>query len=538
MKQAIINLLAKEVKLKKPEIESLIEVPPNSEFGDYAFPCFILAKKQKKNPIEIAANLKSKLKLTKDIQKIEVKGPYLNFFINKKTLAVNILKNINKKPKKQNRKILIEHTSINPNASPHVGRIRNSLIGDSIKRILQYQGNKIKTHYYVNDVSKQVAILTLSKKIKKFSDLLSEYIRLSKKPDKDKQLFEILKKLEQGDKKTKAKFKKIVNIAVKGQKKILEDIDINFDYFDYESSYLKEQKKILQQLKKTKKLFKDKQGRQVLNQSNQGLEKKMKAPYLVLTRADNTGLYPLRDIAYTIYKMKKTKDNIIILGEDQKLYFEQLKIALKFLKQKAPKPVHYSFVLIQTKKGKGKMSTRKGNLVLFEDFINEAIKKAKKEIKKRKTKGDAKKVAIAAVKYAILKNSPDKNIIFNLEQALSFEGDTGPYLLYSYARASSILRKAKFKAGKKILDLKEQEINLIKKLSQFSEIAEKASLTLNPALIANYSFQLAQIFNEFYHFCPVIKSRQKSFRLSLVQAFRIVMKNSLSLLGVEVLEEM
>jgi len=559
MKQIIANLLLKELKtlklklkLTKKQIENLIEVPPNEEFGDYSFPCFQLAKTLKKNPVDIATNLQTsldKIKKPKQISAIQAVGPYINFFIDKKILAETIIKqilskkqNYSKPPKTTNKKVLIEHTSINPNASPHIGRIRNSLIGDSIKRILEFQGYKTEVHYYVNDVSKQIALLTLSNKIKKFPDLLSEYIRLSKKIKNKKvenKVFQILNKLESGDKKTKASFKKIVDIAVKGQKKILENLDIKFDYFDYESDFVKQGAEIIADLKKTGKLFKDKQNRFVLNQEGYGLESKMKFPYLVLTRNDGTGLYPLRDIAYTLYKIKRIKDNIIILGEDQKLYFQQIKVALALLKKPAPKPVHYSFVLIQLKSGKNKISTREGKFVLFEDFLKQAETKAQHEMKKRKTAGDPKKIAIAAVKYAILRNEPNKNILFNLNDALSFTGDTGPYLLYSYARAKSILRKAKQKkprAKSKIPTY--EETNLIKKLANFPEIINQAFKKLAPNIIANYCFQLAQTFNEFYQKNQVLGSEEENFRLSLVKAFTIIIKQALSLLGIYVLERM
>ena len=265
----------------------------------------------------------------------------------------------------------------------------------------------------------------------------------------------------------------------------------------------------------------------------------MKAPVFVLTRSDGTGLYPLRDFAYTIDKLKKAKKNIIVLGEDQKLYFEQLKEVLKLMKTNAPKVVHYSFILLKEKNKSKKMSTRKGDVVLLEDFFKDAVNKAKKGISKRKTKGDAKKIAISAVKYSILKNSPNKLILFDLDEALNFEGDTGPYLLYSYARASSILKKAKPKNKKlKIKTLSLEETKLTKKLSEFPEIILNSYNHLNPSLIANYSYQLAQIFNEFYHACPVIGNEKEFFRLKLVKAFRKVLKNSLELLGIESIEEM
>lgn len=543
-KKEIVNLLFKHINLNKKEIESLLEIPLNEKFGDYAFPCFVLAKKLKKAPQEIAKEVANKLKSSKEIEKIEVKGAYINFFVNKKKLAEQIIKiNENYGKKKGKEKILLEHTSVNPNASPHVGRTRNSIIGDSIKRILLFSGHKVETHYYVNDVSKQVAMLVLVFKSGSFDNLLKKYIEITRKLEKNPKLeqaiFALLHKFEHKDRETVARFKKITDTAVKGQKKIFSELGIEFDYFDYESAYIEAGKKILKELEKTGKLFKDKQNRLILNQAGTGLEQSMKFPYLVLTRSDGTGLYPLRDLAYTIDKGKKGK-NIIVLGEDQKLYFEQLKQALILLKKPYPQAVHYSFVLLQGEKGKEKMSTRRGELVLLEEFLKEALKKAKQEINKRKTKGDAKKIAVASIKYTMLRNENNKNITFDWKQALNFEGDSGPYLQYSYARAASILRKAKKSKINKIniKDLTANEIKLIKKISQFPEILERASQQLNPSLIANYSFSLAQIFNEFYHTCPVIGSENEAFRLKLVDAFRKTIKNALFLLGIEVMEEM
>ena len=541
MKEIIANLLSKQLKLPKEQILSLIEIP-KEEYGDYAFPCFILTSKLRLPPQEIAIELARKLKSTNEIKKIQATGPYINFFINKKILAEQVLK-INLIKAKNKEKIILEHTSVNPNAAPHVGRTRNSFIGDSIKRILQFQGHKVETHYYINDVSKQVAILALNFKPKdNFDDLLRKYVEISKKikqnPELEKKVFILLHKFEHKDKETTALFNKIVDIAIKGQKEIFKNIGINFDYFDYESKYLSESKNILASLDKTGKLFKDKENRIVLNQKGTGLEIKMKAAFLVLTRNDGTGLYPLRDLAYTIEKCKKGR-NIIILGEDQKLYFEQIKQALILLKKPYPQVVHYSFVLIQTDSGTQKMSTRAGELVLLEEFISEAVKKARIEIVKRKTSGNPKTIAIAAVKYAMLRNENNKNIIFDWNQALNFEGDSGPYLLYSYARASSILRKAKKKKSKIIIpEPTENEVKLIKKILSFQETLEQAYKNLAPSLIANYSFELAQIFNEFYHANKVLGSEEESFRLALVEKFRETLKTSLSLLGIDVLERM
>ena len=547
MKQLIVNEIHKLTKIDKKEIENLIEIPPSQEMGDYAFPCFILSKTLKKNPVQIAENLKKKIK-SKEFEKIETKGPYLNFFIDKKNLILQVIKNSQKKDfGKLNlgkaQKALIEHTSINPNASPHVGRARNAIIGDSLVRILRFMNFKPEVHYYVNDVSKQIAMLVLAGADKlKFEEMLKKYIEISAKVKKSKKLekevFDLLNKLEKGDKQVTKKFRKVTETCVKGQEKILSELGIKYDYFDYESEYLKDANKIISKLKKVKKVFEDEEGRMILDLKNTPIENQMKSPVMVLTRNDKTGLYPLRDISYTLFKMKKAKKNLIVLGEDQKLYFQQLKQALKFLDSDSPEIVHYSFILLNEKGNSKKMSTRKGDVILLEDFLKNSIEKAQKEINKRKSSGDAKKVGIGAVKYAIIKNNNNRLIQFNLNDALNFEGDTGPYLLYSYARANSILKKVKSTNKIKIKNLHPNEIKLTKKLSLFPEIILKSYKDLNPSHIANYSYQLAQTFNEFYHSCPVINSENESLRIELVKSFKKILHSSLNLLGIETLEKM
>jgi len=341
-KEEIIKAIKKEVNA---DIE--LEIPPKSELGDYAFPCFSLSKIYKKNPNEIASDLSKKIKKSKNIKEIKVIGPYLNFFINKNALTDETLNKILKEKDDygssnigKNKKIILEHTSINPNASPHVGRARNALIGDALARILRFQNYKVEVHYYVNDIGKQISMLVLAAKNKnkiKFEDLLKIYMDIAKKVKNseklEKEVLLQLNKLENGDKKIINEFKRIVDISVKGQTKIFSELGIKYDVFDYESSYLWSRKthETLKLLEKSGRFFFDKDNRFVLDEK--GFELGMKVPVLVLTRGDGTSLYPLRDIAYAIEIGKKDK-NIVVLGEDQKLYNEQVNAALKILEKK------------------------------------------------------------------------------------------------------------------------------------------------------------------------------------------------------------
>ncbi len=535
-KEILLKELSKQIK---EQIN--LEVPPNQSLGNFALPCFKLSKK----PIE----LQKSLKLPKFIEKTEVKGPYLNFFINKSYLTELTIKEILTKKDKygssstgKGKKALIEHTSINPNASPHIGRARNAIIGDSIVKILKFEGYKVETHYYVNDMGKQIAMLVLACKGKKptFNQLLQLYIDFNKKlennKDLEKQVFELLNKLENNNKKTLKEFKKVVDICIKGQVGILKEIGITYDYFDYESNFLKDTNKILNQLEKTGKLSVDDESRKVINLD--GFNLPMESNYLPLTRNDKTSLYLLRDLVYTIYKEKRGKDrNIVILGEDQKLYFQQLKAILSLLDHKAPESIHYSFILLPS----GKMSTRRGEVVLLEDFMKEIKEKSLNELIKRHGKLKeldkiSRIIAYGALKFTILRVSADKNITFDIEKALSFEGESAPYIQYAYTRANSIIKKSKNAKKPDYSLLKtNQEVNLLNKLAAFPGIVKTASVNLHPSLIANYSLDLAKAFNEFYHSCPVLTEKEplKSARLNLVLAAKQVLDNSLSLIGID-----
>ena len=267
----------------------------------------------------------------------------------------------------------------------------------------------------------------------------------------------------------------------------------------------------------------------------------------MIKKSDEATTYMLRDLATVIerYKKYKFKEMIYEVGQEQNLYFKQLFKILELMGYEwAKNCIHVEHGLYLDKNGK-KFSTRKGKTVFFEDVLNKTALFAEKEIKKRNKKilkEDLKekisKIAIAAIFYGDLKNNRRNNIVFDIKKFVSFEGDTGPYLQYSYARATSILKKTKNNEKFEIYDLEPQEIGLAKKLLEFREVVFNSYQNLSPSLIANYSYQLAKIFNEFYHSCKVIGSKQESFRLALVEAFRQILKNSLKLLGIKTLEEM
>ena len=540
----IKKVLSEELGIEKDKIK--LEVPPEGH-GDYAFPCFLLSKELKKDPSSIAKDLEARLKdkLPRKIEKVVAEGPYLNFFMNKDYM-IEVIAKSSLKPFEKKGTALVEHTSVNPNAPQHVGRARNSIIGDSIVRILKEYGYDVETHYFVNDVGKQIAMLVYGLGDRdpnsiSFEDYLKLYIdvnkRLEANPELEKEIFKLIKKYEEGDEETVKKFKGVVDVCLKGQLELLDKLGIKFDKFDYESDFISKVEDVLKRL--PTKI--DNEGRVVVDLSKYKLP--MKDPHLVLKRSDGTYLYIVKDLVYTMYKMDLGKDlNIVVLGEDHKLYFMQLKALLDMLGYKAPDVIHYSFVLLPH----GKMSTRKGNVVLLKDFMEEAYKRAKEELEKRYGSVPEKlveEIAYGAIKYTILKVAPEKNVIFKWEEALDFTGNSSPYLQYAGVRARRILEQKGLKGNEDInlsllKNLNDEEYSLLKKALCYKDVIKEAAQKYKPNIIANYCVDLAKHFNEFYEKCKVIGSEVEEKRVQIVLIFYKALSKCLHLLGITIPEKM
>ncbi len=564
MKQLIAELLKKAmsekgIELPKKEIENLIEIPPSSEFGDYSFPCFFLKKKLKEDPAEIAKEIKKKVSSSEFINSVKTLGPYINFFMDKKRLAEDVISKILKQKDnygKNNsgkaKKILVEFSSPNIAKPFGIGHLRSTIIGNSLARISEFNNYNMIRMNYLGDWGTQFGKIIFGyKKFGKPSELksgdamkhlLEIYVKANKKIY-EKQAQKEFRKLEQGDKKNLELWKKFKEISLKDFKRIYKLLGIKFDIYSGESSYNNSLGSVLRVLKH-QNLIEESKGALIVN-----LEK-FNLGVALIQKTDGTTIYLTRDIAAAIDRYKKYKFDRMIyeVGQEQNLHFRQLFKILELIGCGwAENCVHVSHGLYLDKNGK-KFATRKGKTIFMEDILNETISLAKKEIKKRFPKISqselnrrALKIAIAAIFYGDLKNNRLNNIVFDIKRFVSFEGDTGPYLLYSYARASSIIKKAKKKLKKQSqikTELEKTEFELVKKLSQFPQIVLDAYKNLNPSVIANYSYQISQMFNEFYHSCPVINSDNENFRLLLVDSFRHVLKNSLYLLGIEVIEEM
>ena len=561
-KEAIAKLLVKETKLEEDEILASLEVPANPELGDIAFPCFKLSPILKKNPVQIAKELESKIKLPKGIEKIKATGPYLNFFLEKSELAVDVVKKILREKAsfgkgKNKQKVMIEFSQPNTHKAFHVGHIRGTSLGESLSRIFEFEGNKVIRANYSGDtgmhIAKWIWCYTNFHSKEKLTDdeswIAGIYVdavkRLAKNEKLQEQVDIINKKIEdKSDKKINDLWKKTRELSIKSWKKIYDELSTRFDVHYFESQVEKRGKEIAQELVK-KGIAEISEGATIINLEKYGLS------VWVLLRKDGTVLYSSKDLALVEKKLKENKLDkcIYIVADEQNLHLQQLFKTLELIRfPGAEKCSHIPFGLVRLPEGK--MSSRTGQNIIYSDFKNEVVDYAKKEIKKRfpKLSDDALEkralaISIAAIKFSMLKQGTNKVIIFSKEDALNFEGDTGPYIQYSYARASSILKKSEKKpdvtlAAAKTLKIEEKESLLIKKLAEFPEIASNAYKNLSPSVIANYALELAHIFNEFYHETKVIGSDNEEFLLALVDSFRIVCKQSLYLLGIEAIEEM
>jgi len=558
MRNEILKELKKLTGLAEKVLEQKLETPPNPELGDYAFPCFILASKFKKSPEDIARDLSKEFKLENDIS-IHVNGPYLNFFINKRKFSEDIIKQILKEKDKFGKNkvgsksvVMIEFPSPNTNKPLHLGHLRNMSIGESISRIHEFVSQKVIRGNLNNDrgvhiCKSMVAYENWGKNKnpnKKSDHFVGDFYvlynqKLKTNPKLEKQTQECLQKWEAGDKQTITIWKKMNKWALDGFKETYKKFKIKHDKEYFESKIYKGGKEVIEEGLKKGIFEKGKDGEIKINLEKENLGEK------VVLRSDGTSVYITQDLylAKLKYQEFKLTNSIYVVGNEQDYHFKVLSKILEKLDLPF-KVQHLSYGMVNLPSGK--MKSREGKVVDADDIIEETNKLAKKEILDREPKLNksevgkrAEAISLGAIKYQLLKIDSAKNILFNPEESIAFEGNTGPYIQYTYARSSSILRKIK----KKIKDQKpksihESEIELIKEMNNFQETVESAYKHLNPALLANYSFQLAQKFNDFYQNCPVIGDENEAFRLKIVEAYKIVIKSALNLLGIDVLEEM
>ncbi len=552
--------IAKETKTKEDKV--ILEKPPQPEFGDLAFPCFILSKKLKKNPNEIAKDLSKKIKPSGLMGRIEPKGAYLNFFANWDRIGQGIVERALKEKEKfgsgekKNENVMVEYCHFNTHKAVHIGHIRTACLGESLSRIIEFSGyNAIRTNYQ-GDIGPHVArciwgFLKLHKGKEPMEDkgkwLGKVYAEASKKMKENeeysKEVDEVNKKIYAGDPKLAKTWKETRKWSLDYFDKIYKSFGIKFDRLYFESEVEKPGTKISKELLK-KGIAKKSEGAIMIDLKKHGLD------VFLLVKSDGIPLYPGKDLGLAKLKSKEYKidKSVHVVGSEQKLHFQQLFETFELMKSPlAKKSYHLCYELVNLPTGK--MASREGEVILYEDVLNEIVKHAKEETKKRNPKMESKKleeiskdIALASLKYDMIKMSPSKTIIFDWKKALDFEGNAAPYLQYTHARACSILRKAKeFPKRFDMSLLKEpHERHLLQMVSEFQNAVRKSGEDMRPHYIANFCYEISTKFNEFYQFLPVLKAKgeMRSSRLALVKAVSIVLKNALNLLGIEALEKM
>ena len=550
--------------------EVLVEQPKKRIHGDYATNmAIVVGKKIGKNPREIANllvdKLNKKVKKNNFFDKIGIAGPgFINFYISEKILfseVENILKEKNKYGQKnigKGKTIIIDYSSVNIAKPFSIGHLRSTIIGQAIYNLYKFLGYKAIGDNHIGDWGTQFGKLIFA--IKKWGDekeitkepiknLLNLYVKFhreaEKNPEIEKEGRKWFKKLEQGDKEANRIWKKCVKWSLKEFERIYKILGIKIDFTLGESFYEPMLKGVIKEALNKKIAIKS-QGAIIIPYPNDIL------PPFLIRKSDGATLYSTRDLATIKYRRKKFRPYKIIyeVGTDQILYFKQLFWAAEMLglgKREDYVHVAHGMMRLPT----GRMRTRKGEIILLENVLKEAIEKAKKiaekknpRLKKKEKEKIAKTIGIGAIKYSNLSRNPLSDIVFSWEEAFKLEGNSGPYLQYAYVRAKSIIRKSGVKSikfNKQGFLGEEKEVLLLKRLAKFPNIVERAAKNYNPNLICGYLFDLAQDFNSFYESSSVIKEKDdnlKTMRLFLVKAFAQIIKNGLNLLGIETLERM
>jgi len=564
LKEEIASLLAKQLKKFPEDIMLLLEKPKFSNLGDVAFPCFDLAREFKRSPFEIAANIASALViLPKGVSKVQAIGGYMNFYFDKTALADSVIKDILKSKKRygsskegKGKKIIIDYSSPNIAKPMSIGHLRSTIIGHSLYRILSFQGYKCIGINFLGDYGTQFGKLMCAyekwgkgfeKEMKEqpIETMLKLYVRFTEEAEKNPALDDEarlwFKKLEDKDAKALALWKKFRELSLRDFKRFYDIFGIKFDVYSGESYYSEKAKDIITETIVKKLSFESEKALIISFGKNE-------AP-IILRKSDGTTTYSTRDLAAAIDHHKKYDfyKKLYVVATEQNAYFKHLFEALKRMDYPWFKDcVHVPFGMIYLPEGK--ISTRKGNVVFLEDVIGKIFQLTRKFVEKQETLSNkekdkiAKAVGISALVYGDLSNDRTRDVKFDWNNLLRLEGDSGPYLQYTYARANGILRKEKKKVLKFHVPsrLAEDEELLISDLSEFPDIVKDSATHYSPHIIANHLLRISDHFNRFYEKCPVLTADDatKHFRIELAKAVSQVMENGMLLLGMIPLKRM
>ncbi|MDU5441470.1 MAG: arginine--tRNA ligase [Finegoldia magna] len=548
-------ILGFDTGLTEEEISDLIEIPPNSDMGDYAFPVFKLAKTFRKAPNLIAEELAQKAFENENIKKIANVGPYVNFFVNNSKLVESVLTEAIKDDFGSShigvgKNVVFDFSSTNIAKPFHIGHLRSTVIGNAIRNIMKYQGFNTTGVNYIGDYGTQFGMM-ISAYLKwgdedkinanPIKELLNLYVKYNKIAKEDETYMDEARdwfdKLEKKDPTAVKLWSWFREISLKEFQRVYDLLGVKFDNFNGESFHSQFIGDALEAIDK-KNLLEESDGAMIINLDDENL------PPVLIKKSNGSSTYLTRDIATAMYR-KKTYDfykNVYVVASQQKLHFEQLRAVLKKMGFDWWNDCeHVSFGMVSMKDGS--MKTREGKVIFLEDVLNRAIDKTKSIIEERNPNLEhkeevAKQVGVGAVIFQDLFNNRIKDYTFDWDQVLNFDGETGPYTQYTFARSCSILDKGEFELkdnSKFDLLVDDTEIDIVKHLSKFEEVLLNATEKYEPSFLTRYTVELAKLFNKFYANCPIntAEDELKYQRLYLTYSVNKCLKLSLSLLGIE-----
>ena len=562
MKQKVVEFISSYIEeLTNEDIEKLLEIPPKPEMGDFAFPCFRLAKIYRKAPQMIAEDLKNQMEQAEFLSKIENNGGYLNFFVDKEQFAKEIIKqssvpNFGGSTEGEGQTICIDYSSPNVAKNFHVGHLRTTIIGNSLYKIFSKLGYHVERINHLGDWGTQFGKLIVA--YKKWGNkeeierdgveaLMKIYVKFHEEAEKDESLNDEARawfaKMEQGNEEALSIWQWFKDISLVEYKRTYKLLNMEFDSYNGESFYRDKTGAVVEELKE-KNLLVESEGAYIVP-----LDEYNMAPCLI-TKKDGSSIYATRDLAAVLYRKKKYNFSkcIYVTGLEQKLHFAQFFKVIDLMGYDwADQLVHVPYGLVSLEGGK--LSTRNGNVIYAEDILRESIDKIREIIEEKNPNLPDKdevahKVGIGAIIFNDLYNQRIKDVIFNWDKILNFDGETGPYVQYTYARAASVLRKAGIDQVGEDIDYSvitdDASMNLLKEISRYPEVVKDASEKMEPFIISRFAMSVAQAFNKFYHECQINVEDEtiKMARLKIVVLTKTILKDALSLLGIDCPEQM
>lgn len=541
------------------EIAGYIEVPPDTTLGDYALPCFFLAKVLRNSPVKIAESLKAQFATDEIIEECSAVGGYLNFKVNRKAFTKDLLTEIEEKGDRYGaqsigagKTVCIDYSSINIAKPFHIGHLSTTVIGSALCKIFRFLGYKVVGINHLGDYGTQFGKLIVAYKLwsdeeKVRSGRLKELSRIyvkfheeaKKNPALDDEARKYFKLIEDGDAESNKLFEMFKKITLEEVDKIYKMLNVTFDSYAGESFYNDKMQPIVDELKE-KGLLKESDGASIVD-----LEKYDMPPCLIL-KSDGSSLYATRDIAAAEYRHKTYGfyKCLYVVAYQQNLHFKQFFKVLELMGREWAKDlVHVAYGMVSLESGA--MSTREGNVVLLEDVLNKTIEKAREVIEEKNPdikdkENTAKAVGTGAVIFGALVNNKIKDIVFSYDRVLSFEGETCPYVQYTVARCNSVIKKVGMGGDYAVPDMETSEYQVVSELGRFSEVLVSASEKYEPSFLTRYCIDLAKAYNKFYIDCKIATDdiNTRNFRLAVTRAVKTTLTNALDLLGIKTVAEM